>query len=55
MKKHNRMNAKSPDPDDLARQEPPKRTAREAEHDGRNRQEKPNPDVSAPHVPPVDD
>ena len=55
MKKHQRMNAKSPDPDDLASEEPPKPLPRSLEQDRTKGKERPNPDHSAPHIPPVDD
>lgn len=57
MKKKHRMNAKSPDPDDLAGNEPPKPAAQEpkANKDRRQRPEEQNQDRSAPHIPPADE
>ena len=54
-KKQQRMNAKSPDPDDLASEELPKPPVRLPDQDHPKRKERPNPDFSAPHIPPVDD
>jgi hypothetical protein len=53
MKKDLLMNARSPDPDDLANDEPPPGTH---ETDERQRRDlkRSTPDVSAPHIPPVE-
>ena len=55
MKKDLRMNAKSPDPDDLASQELPERASPEDENSRKKPAQRPNPDRSAPHIPPADE
>ena len=53
MKKDLRMNAKSPDPDDLAEEMPPdpgERDLKEREHQPRRTAQQ---DRSAPHIPPL--
>jgi len=55
MKEDQRMNALSPDPDDLAREDLPESDARDRRaqsHEDRRTQ--PSNDRSAPHVPPVE-
>jgi hypothetical protein len=54
MKKDLRMNAKSPDPDDLANEEPPRPDADDIELDGRLAAAHPRHDFSAPHIPPLE-
>jgi hypothetical protein len=59
MKKQNLWDekAKAPDPDDLTSELPAARAdaAREEPRTDRRPETRPNPDVSRPHVPPVDD
>jgi len=54
MKKDLRMNAKSPDPDDLAGDDLPESEARKAQHGQRREVDESGTDRSAPHVPPVE-
>jgi hypothetical protein len=57
MKEDQRMNAKSPDPDDLAREELPESAVRDdlRTHQSENdRAARPSADRSAPHVPPLE-
>ena len=57
MKEDQRMNAKSPDPDDLAGEAPPEPVSRADHHSDRpekDRGTEPSDDRSAPHVPPVE-
>jgi hypothetical protein len=55
MKKENWLDgkARSPEPDDLSSESLPQRRD-ESPAEARRRTEKPNPDVSAPHIPPPD-
>jgi hypothetical protein len=53
MKKDLRMQAMSPDPDDLAADQPQDPDARAVE-DRRDRAQHAQPDHSAPHVPPLE-
>ena len=58
MKKENRLSdrTRSPEPDDLTRQTPPSKPKAEADEDSNKpRRTGPNPDRSAPHVPPHDE
>jgi hypothetical protein len=59
MKKGNYLDykTKSPDPDDLASDQPHLRPADRAERPGSGEQHelRPNPDASAPHIPPPED
>ena len=48
------MNAKSPDPDDLATDEPPQPDAREKDRDEVRAAEHRRLDLSAPHIPPLE-
>jgi hypothetical protein len=50
MKKEHRMEARAPDPDDLTSEEPATPSAIQAASGG-----EPPKDVSAPHIPPVED
>jgi hypothetical protein len=50
MKKEHRMEARAPDPDDLTSEEPVTPSAIQAASGG-----EPPKDVSAPHIPPVED
>ncbi len=50
MKKGHRMEARAPDPDDLTSEAPVTPSAIQAQSGG-----EPPTDVSAPHIPPVDD
>ena len=54
MKKDLRMEGMSPDPDDLADDQPKDLTARTVE-DLKDRAQHAQPDHSAPHVPPLED
>ncbi len=58
MKEDLRMNAKSPDPDDLARGDLPQTSAAESPEDEARHQsrwaERSQPDRSAPHIPPLE-
>jgi len=57
MKKDLRMNAKSPDPDDLASDDLPESASREADRPGRAHKDdasRRNDDRSAPHIPPLE-
>ena len=55
MKEDQRMNAKSPDPDDLAREDLPESEARDPKRrDHTDNSTRPGDDRSAPHVPPVE-
>ena len=54
MKQDLRMNAKSPDPDDLARQELPQPEVDESAGVKRGLAEPSQPDRSAPHIPPAE-
>jgi hypothetical protein len=54
MKKDLRMNARSPDPDDLSDPAPPDRSAKPESASSRQSHRE-QPDVSAPHVPPGED
>ena len=54
MKKDLRMNAKSPDPDDLASEAPPRPDADEVELNAPRTPSRYEFDRSAPHVPPVE-
>jgi hypothetical protein len=53
MKKDLRMNAKSPDPDDLARDELPQSDVQDV-HPHTRRAERFEIDRSAPHIPPLE-
>jgi len=53
MKKDLRMNAKSPDPDDLAQDQLPE-SSNEQRHDGGKAAKDDGADRSAPHVPPME-
>jgi hypothetical protein len=54
MKEDLRMNAKSPDPDDLAREEPPEPNAYDTDPRREHPHERAQQDRSAPHVPPLE-
>jgi hypothetical protein len=54
MKEDLRMVAKSPDPDDLANEEPPKLDVREAEGPRGRKAPRVLIDRSAPHIPPLE-
>jgi hypothetical protein len=54
MKQDLRMNAKSPDPDDLAREELPQPDVDETVAVNRDPAQRAQPDRSAPHIPPVE-
>ena len=57
MKEDQRMNAKSPDPDALAREELPESDVRDADGAGQSEKDssaRPSADRSAPHVPPLE-
>jgi hypothetical protein len=56
MKQENRIDplAKSPDPDDLSSEQPPKPSSHTS-NGSVAKEQRPNPDVSEPHVPPPDD
>jgi hypothetical protein len=54
MKQDLRMNAKSPDPDDLATDELPVSKDREPDGAKRRDADEPGLDRSAPHVPPIE-
>jgi hypothetical protein len=58
MKRSNLMDdkAKAPDPDDLTSELPsPAHRSEARNHDSGRRETRPNPDASAPHIPPPDD
>jgi hypothetical protein len=55
VKKELRMTAKSPDPDDLASEELPRPEPQDPEDLRKKLPQRPNPDRSAPHIPPVDE
>jgi hypothetical protein len=56
VKKELRMNAKSPDPDDLSSKDLPEPAAEKEDGDPRKKSpQRPNPDRSAPHIPPADE
>jgi hypothetical protein len=54
MKEDLRMNAKSPDPDDLAREEPPEPNTYDTDLRREPQHERARQDRSAPHVPPLE-
>jgi hypothetical protein len=54
MKKDLRMNAKSPDPDDLAEDAPPEPGDRDLERRDDRPGRTARPDRSAPHIPPLE-
>ena len=54
MKKDLRMNAKSPDPDDLASEVPSKSDDGEVDPNSRRTHGRPELDRSAPHIPPAE-